>query len=199
MRELFTARFWATLAGLVVLAVVVVAVSSRSDPAEPLSSTDLTARRIDTGGVVDAWRPEPGWGLVDGVTVGGATVELRDGRTFVLGDRTPATIDCGVLERPGGCTLLADLLGDAIVWLAIVPSEPGDQVTLPGVVAVLDEGREARLDNGWIVPLVDVVRRECTSVETSSFRDFVARIGADSVAIYDLEVAEVSTVVCNAG
>ena len=198
MREIFSPRFWATLVGLVVLAVVVIVVSSRSDPAEPLSGADLTARRIDTGGVISAWRTEPGWGLRDGFTVGSATVELSDGRSFLVGDTTPATIDCGGLERSGACTLLAHLLGDAIVWLAIVPSEPDDQVTLPGVVAVLDEGREARLDNGWIVPLVDVVRRECASVETSSFRDFVARIGADSVAIYDLEVSEVSTVVCNA-
>lgn len=199
MRELFTARFWVTLAAIVVLALVVVAISSRSDPAEPLSSTAVTARRVDTGGVVTAWRAEPGWALRSGSTVGSATVELADGRTFLVGESTPATIECDPADRFAECTLLADLLGDAIVWFALLPGERDGVVTLPGVVAVLDEGREARLDNGWIVPLVDVVRRECTNVETSSFRDFVARVGADSVALYDLELDEVSTVVCNAG
>jgi hypothetical protein len=196
MRELFTVRFWAAIVGLVVLAVVAVLVSSRSDPAQPLSSPAETVRRIDTGGVIVSFRPEVDWALRDGVTDGSVDLVLGDGRVFLLGDRTPGVIDCDGPERYGSCTLLADLLGDAVVWFAIVPAERGGQVTLPGVVAVLDQGREARLSNGWVVPLVDVVRRECPSVETTSFRDFVARVGGESVAIYDLSIDEVTTVAC---
>jgi hypothetical protein len=196
MHQFLTWRFWLALGALAALAAGVVVISSRSDPAEPLSSGPVVERRIDAGGRVRWFRPDAGWAVRNGTTVGSAEIVLADGRTFLLGEGTPGEVGCETPRRSQSCTLLASLLGEAIIWFALVPSEPGDQLTMPGPVAVLDEGREARLSNGWVVPLLDVVRRECATTETSSFRDWVARIGADSESIYDLTVEQITTVTC---
>lgn len=181
---------------LVVVAVVASAVlapaASVTAPAEP-------DRRVDRGGVVVEAELDAGWAVRDGLSEGRAQFTLGDGSTVVVGDATPGVVTCRRPDRPATCALLMDDLGGAVVWFLLAPLERGSEVTLPGVVAVLDQGREARLANGWVVPLVDVVTRRCTSTETTSFRDFVSRIGGDSVALYDLEVQEVSTVVCRAG
>lgn len=198
MQQFFTWRFWLAIAALVGLGGGVVWISSRSDPAQPLAPGPV-ARRIDAGGLIQWFRPDSGWTMRNGSTVGSAEIVLVDGRSFLVGEGTPGEVECDTARRSRSCTLLASLLGEAIIWFALVPSEPGEVVTMPGPVAVLDEGREARLANGWVVPLVDVVRRTCSSIETTSFRDWVARIGAASTSTYDLSVEEITTVTCDAG
>lgn len=196
MRELLSRRFWAAIGAVIVLALVVVALGSATTPTASLTRTDEPTRRIDTGGIVMEAAFEGDWGLVRDRSVGTARLALADGRLMVIGEGTPGVRTCVGVDRPGTCALLADLLGDAVVWFALAPVEPGGLVTLPGIVDVLDAGREGGLSNGWVVPLVDVVTRRCESVETTSFRDFVARIGARSTSSYDLAVGEISTITC---
>lgn len=196
MRELLSRRFWAAIGAVIVLALVVVALGSATTPTASLTRTDEPTRRVDTGGIVMEAEFEGDWGLVRDRSVGTARLVLADGRIMVIGEGTPGVRTCARVDRPGACALLADLLGDAVVWFALAPVEPGGLVTLPGIVDVLDAGREGGLSNGWVVPLVDVVTRRCESVETTSFRDFVARIGARSTSSYDLAVGEISTITC---
>jgi len=199
MRELLSRRFWAALGGVVTLVTLAIAVSILFSPTASVTAPTEPDRRIDAGGVVVDALLDPGWSVRDGLSQGRAQFTLADGRTVGIGDRTPGVVSCTRPDQPSTCALLIDQLGGAVVWFVLTPLERPGEVTLPGVVAVLDEGREARLANGWVVPLVDVVTRRCTTTETSSFRDFVARIGADSVTLYDLEVEEVTTVACRAG
>ena len=199
MRELLSRRFWAALGGVVALVVLALVASAALVPGASVTAPSEADRRVDRGGVVVAAQLDPGWSVRNGTTEGRAQFTLGDGVTVVVGEGTPGVVTCSRPDQPAACALLVDDLGGAAVWFVLAPLERQREVTLPGVVAVLDQGREARLANGWVVPLVDVVTRRCSTTETTSFRDFVARIGADSVAIYDLEVQEVSTVACRAG
>lgn len=199
MRDLLSRRFWAALGGVVLLVVATLLIGSVMSPTSSVTAPSEPERRIDTAGIVVEAELDAGWSVREGRTEGTARFVLADGRTVFIGDDTPGTVTCPRPDLASTCALLMDDLGGAVVWFVLAPLERASEVTLPGVVAVLDQGREARLENGWVVPLVDVVTRRCTTTETTSFRDFVARIGSDSVAIYDLEVNEVSIVACRAG
>jgi hypothetical protein len=197
MDHLLSVRFWGTVLALVTAIAAAVFISTRADIVDRIAGAGVPPdRRIETSGVVTNFRSDAGWRIRDGRTVGEAEVTLDEERRFVIGEGTPADLRCAPTGAGGSCVLFADLLGGAVVWLALVPIGVDGEVELPGAVAVLDAGREARLANGWIVPLVDRVERDCPTVETSSFRDFVNRIGADGVAVYDLGVGEVTTVRC---
>lgn len=199
MRELLSRRFWAALGGVVVLAVLAVVVGAAVAPTNSVIESVEPDRRIDTAGVVVDAQLDPGWSVRSGRTEGRALFVLDDGRTVRVGDGTPGVVTCPRPDQPGTCAFMMDELGGAAVWFVLAPLQSGTEVTMPGVVAVLDQGREARLANGWIVPLVNVVTRRCSTIETTSFRDFVARIGADSVSIYDMNKQRLSTVICRAG
>lgn len=199
MRDLLSRRFWAALGGVVALVVLTLLIGSVVSPTSSVTAPSEPERRIDTAGIVVEAQLDAGWSVRDGRSEGTARFVLSDGRTVLIGDDTPGVVTCPRPDLASTCALLMDDLGGAAVWFVLAPVERDTEVTLPGVVAVLDQGREARLENGWVVPLVDVVTRRCTTTETTSFRDFVARIGADSVAIYDLDVNEVSIVACRAG
>ena len=199
MRELLSRRFWAALGGVLCLMALAIVTASAWSPTSSVTAPSEPDRRIDRGGVVVEAQVDPGWSVRDGVTDGRARFVLADGTTVVVGELTPGVVTCRRPDQPSTCALLVDDLGGAVVWFVLAPLDAGGVVTLPGVVSVLDQGREARLANGWVVPLVDVVTRRCTTTETTSFRDFVARVGADSVSLYDLELQEVATVACRAG
>jgi hypothetical protein len=197
MDHLLSVRFWGAVVALVAAATLAVVVYASTDVADRIAGAGtLPARRVETSGVIVDFAVGSGWRVRDGRTIGGVDVFLDDGRRFVVGEGTSVDLGCTPTVDPGTCAFLADLLADAVVWFALVPAPPDGRLDLPGAVAVLDAGREARLANGWIVPLVDRVERVCPAVETSSFRDFVNRIGADGVAVYDLGVGEVTTVRC---
>jgi hypothetical protein len=199
MRELLSRRFWAALGGVVVLAVLAVVVGAAVSPTNSVTAPVEPDRRIDTAGVVVNAQLDPGWSVRSGRTEGRARFVLDDGRTVLVGADTPGVVTCPRPDQPATCALLMDELGGAAVWFVLAPVQRSGEVTMPGVVTVLDQGREARLANGWVVPLVPVVTRRCSTTETTSFRDFVARIGADSVSIYDVGLERLSTVICRSG
>ena len=92
------------------------------------------------------------------------------------------------------CVLLADTLGDAVVWFSILPAAPRGTVELPPIID-LDEG-EAVFENGWRIPYAPVIERDCEGEDIPTFSDFLARFGPDSVTIVDLETRQVVGVRC---
>ena len=70
---------------------------------------------------------------------------------------TPGEITCADLDRP--CALLAQTLGDTIVWFALVPMGPNFRFDLPAIEAL--DGGYANLVNGWQVPYAPVIDRRC--------------------------------------
>ena len=67
---------------------------------------------------------------------------------------TPGVVTCPDLAKP--CALLAETLGDTIVWFALVPLGPNFRFELPAIESL--DGGYAHLVNGWEVRYADVHR-----------------------------------------
>src|SRR5690606_35378001 len=66
-----------------------------------------------------------------------------------------------------GCAFLADLLGEAVVWFAIVPMGPNRTVPLPAIDTL--ENGIATLVNGWQVPYAPILDRQCPDADYGSY------------------------------
>lgn len=142
----------------------------------------------------------------DGVTSGAvAQLSLDDTRVLTIPEGTlvddyDAMAKCEDFTTPNACVLLADMLGDAVVWFALVPADKvaGMQtLTLPGLVDMQSNGDEGILRNGWIVKLATPVKRICEKTDTTSLRDFITQFPHDaSSSIVNLTTDNVVTVTC---
>ena len=174
------------------------------------SSSDIsvtqTLHKIDLVASVDSINVDSAWSQENGVTRGGAMrLSLDDLRVLTVQDGTltaeygsvPA---CSDFAKPNACVLLADMLGDAVVWFALVSSDAlaGQEfLTLPGLVDMQANGDEGILRNGWVVKLATPVKRECGDVTTSSLRDFITRFPDQlSKTIVNLTTDNVVSVKC---
>ena len=107
---------------------------------------------------------------------------------------------CSNFTTPNACVLLADMLGEAVVWFAIVPADAanGTQfLTLPGLIDMQANGDEGILRNGWVVKLATPVKRLCEDVDTSHLRDFITQFPDDrSTSLVNLTTDNVVSVAC---
>lgn len=165
----------------------------------------VTKRKIDLVASVDAINVDTGWSQDGGMTRGGMRLSLDDLRTLTVLEGTmvddydtmPA---CTQLNVPNACVLLADMLGDAVVWFALVPADrvSGREIlTMPGLVDMQANGDEGILRNGWVVKLATPVVRDCEKQDTANLRDFITRFpDAASLSIMDLTTDSVTRVRC---
>lgn len=165
-----------------------------------------TLHKIDLVASVNSINTDSAWSQDGGTTHGGAIrLSLDDLRTLIILDGTmvdrynssPACID---FVKPNACVLLADMLGDAVIWFALVPADATagrEHVTLPGLVDMQANGDEGILRNGWVVKLATPVKRECADVPTSSLRDFITRFPDHlSTSMMNLTTDNVVSVKC---
>lgn len=199
MKYFLSIRPWAALGilgalGAVILGVFVL-VGSRNTgvTGEPIP------HRVELVAVVTAVQAAENWAVVDGKTVGEATLALDDGRNVTITANTIGEISCTDFSTPNSCVLLADVLGPAVVWFALVPADErngGEVLTLPALVDMLDGGDLGVTSNGWVVRLTTGVERTCDA-ETVSLRDFINKFSPDSsVTMLDLLRDEVTEVIC---
>ena len=147
-------------------------------------SVTQTLHKIDLVASVNSINVDSGWSQEGGITRGGALrLSLDDLRVLTVQDGT-LTAEYGSISacidfaKPNACVLLADMLGDAVIWFALVPSDvlAGREIlTLSGLVDMQANGDEGILRNGWVVKLATPVKRECGDSATSSLRDFITR------------------------
>ena len=161
--------------------------------------------RIDLVASVQSINADTNWLQSSGKTQAGVRLYLDDLRTISILDGTmvdtynnfPACTD---FTTPNACVLLADMLGDAVVWFALVPADVKDGqkfLTLPGLVDMQANGDEGILQNGWVVKLATPVVRQCAERDTASLRDFINQFsGAKSNATLDLILDNVVRVNC---
>ena len=161
--------------------------------------------RIDTTAVVESINTDIGWSMTNGKTTEAARFVLDDLRVLTVAAGTNvATYDiapeCTDLASPRACVLLADMLGDAIVWFALVPANtttPGETLELPGIVDMQANGDEGIFSNGWVMTLATPTKRVCPDVDTSSLRDFITRFpGSQARSIVDLTGDRIVRVEC---
>ena len=88
--------------------------------------------------------------------------------------------------------MLADLLGEAVLWFQLVPVE--EQMIELGTVTAFDDGW-AVLDNGISLPHAAAFVRRCTT-EFESFTQWRREIGDAYVTMYSLDDGVLTDVVC---
>jgi len=149
VKQFFSWRYWAAVGSLIVLLFLLRACQGNSSPAAIVE--EANTRRIDLIARTSTVRSDAPWSVADGVSRGNATVVLQNGRLLTIADGTLGQSSCLSPDVLDACVLLADTLGDGIVWFALVPAPPpgSNELELPPIVALLDGVTYARLDNGW--------------------------------------------------
>ena len=155
----------------------------------------VETRRADLVSIV-LGTTQDGFALDGGVTSGTMTMDvLPAGFPAAVPVKvfpgTPGAITCEDLDSP--CALLAETLGDTVVWFALVPMGPNFRFELPAVES-LDAGW-AHLANGWEVPYAPVIDRRCDS-PAESFSEFLRLVGPNHRSVYDLGRGALTAVVC---
>lgn len=193
MRQLFTLRFLAAVGALVGLAFLAWAVMGSDDEVVEVAATEPALRRIDLVSLVFEVRDE-GFEMVDGVSEGELGLVLDAERAVRVVPGTPGEVTCDELDELARCAVVADLLGDAVVWFALVPIGPRQTVEMPAIVSL--DSDVATLDNGWQVPYAPVLERRCDT-DFESFRAFREELGTAFTSIYDLAEGRLTAVVCD--
>ncbi len=106
---------------------------------------------------------------------------------------TPGVNHCPRFPLPSSCAVLADLLGEAVVWFALVPSGPNRTVDLPAIDTLADG--LATLVNGWQVRFAPVLDRRCRD-DFTSYREFRELLGDDFTAVFDIDQRRLVAVEC---
>jgi hypothetical protein len=195
VRQFLSWRYWAALGVLFALTALLWACQGGSNPTEVVMNA--SSRRIDLIAQTATIRSDGMWSVSGGETQGDATAVLQDGRVLTLADGTLAESSCLFPDALNACVLLADTLGDGVVWFALVaaPAEGTTELELPAIETLLDGVTYAQLSNGWELPLLDKVVRRCKE-ETPNLAAFVQKFSDRHVTIVDLAQSQVSAVRC---
>jgi hypothetical protein len=196
VKSFLSLRSWAALGSLAAAFVVLLGTFTLLRGGS--SSADPSPMNVELVAVTESITASDNWAIVDGKSTGEATITLDDGRVVTVFDQTRGEISC--IDYANGCVILADMLGEAVVWFALVPkdTEDGDvRLILPALVDMRDGGDLGVLQNGWVVRLTVGVERTCET-ETTSLRDFINKFSPDrSATILDLITDEVTEVICS--
>ena len=161
--------------------------------------------RIDLVANVTNINFDTGCSMQGTTTSGFARFVLDDLRVLIVAPGTNVADHdiapvCTDLATPKACVLLADMLGEAIVWFALVPagtSAPLETLELPGIVDMQANGDEGVFSNGWVMTLATPTKRICKDNDTSSLRDFITRYpGTAARSIVDLTTDRIVRVEC---
>jgi len=195
-------RIFVGLLAAIIVAIVVLATRGASSNI----SVTQTLHKIDLVASVNSLNVDSAWSQESDFTTGGAMrASLDDLRTVTVLEGTmtddySSISACTDFVTPNACVLLADMLGDAVIWFALVPSDEiagRELLMLPGLVDMQANGDEGILRNGWVVKLATPVKRECGDTATSSLRDFITRFPDQlSKSIVNLTTDNVVSVKC---
>jgi hypothetical protein len=193
VRTVFSLRFLLALGALAGLALLAWVFVGEDDGIAEVVEPELQLRRIDLVSLVFEARPD-GFELVDGVSTGRLDLILDAERTVRIVPGTPGEVTCETLDELATCAVVADLLGDGVVWFSIVPIGPRSTVEMPAITVL--ESDVATLENGWQVPYAPILERTC-SRDFESFRAFREELGTDFTSVYDLAEGRLTEVVCD--
>jgi hypothetical protein len=195
MRQVLSWRFVAALGALAGLALLISAVFvGRDTVARVAERSGPSARRADMIALVMDADAENFNIRRNGLSRGRLTVQTHLDRTATIFPGTPGTNTCDELNRSGGCAILAQTLGDAIVWFALVPTSVNFMLELPAIESL--DGGYAQLVNGWQVPYAPVIDRSRCDSPAESFSEFLRDVGRQHRSQYSLLGGELVSVTC---
>jgi hypothetical protein len=194
MRQIFSIRFFAAIGALVGLVVLLAAVLLGDDSVAEQLDEAPPERRIELVSLVfEARQTDFSIGPA-GTTLGTLDLVLDGERTVHVVEGTPGEVECDRLDGLARCAVLADLLGNGVVWFRVVPLATSQTVELPAIVA-LDDGY-ATLTDGLQLPYAPILERTCDR-DFDSFREFSDELGEAFTSIYSLEEQRIVEVVCD--
>lgn len=194
MRQLFTWRFLAAVAALAGLALLVNALVVEDDPLAAVLEPEVPDRRIDLiAGVFQTDTSDDFEVGPDGLTKGYVDFTLQNRKVMRVAPGTPGEVDCR-LSSISRCAVFVDLLGEAVIWFAVLPLAERDTVELPPIID-LEDGY-ALFENGWQIKYPPVIERFCEGEDIVSFSDFLRRFGPGSVTVIDVASQQVLRVRC---
>lgn len=196
MRQLFTWRFVAAVAALAGLVLLINAVVVDDTSLDAVVDPEPTAREIDLVSPIFSIERSVDFGIDGrGITSGFLDVVLGEQRIVRVTPGTTGEITCDELDGINRCALFVDLLGDAVVWFAIIPQGDDNTAELPEIVDL--EGGKALFVNGWRLPYPPVIERECNDEDIPTFSDFLRHFGPGSITTVDLATGEVVSARCS--
>lgn len=161
---------------------------SGDDSAEARSEN----RRIDLADIVVSARSPGGFSLEDGYASADLDLNLGGQRVVHIKQGTPGTVSCEQYTESRKCAVLVDLLGEAVVWFAIVPVSDESTIELPSIMDLVDG--YAILRNGWEIRYAPILDRRCDT-ETVSFQEFKRRF-PEHISIIDPGANLLTAVAC---
>jgi hypothetical protein len=195
MREIFSLRFFAAIGA--VIASFLIASAVVGGGAEVVSEEEVTAeliRRVDLVERVERFQDDgASFAVQDGVAVNGTVLVLDERRSARIVPGTPGEDRCPIGRRIGACALIADLLGEAVIWFRLEPVEPGGVVDFGPIVSLDDD--VATLADGLQLPYAPVLARRCDT-EFDSFSAFRRELGESFVSRYTLSERRLTDVIC---
>jgi hypothetical protein len=200
VREIFSVRFFIAIgavAGLLFLLFTFFVARDVVDQAIGGNGGDATQPQVHAIDLVDVVTStdNPGFQVsADGVAASNAEFVLDPTRKVTVVAGTPGEDDCGRLAEPGACAIVADLLGEGVVWFALVPMGTGRTVPLPAIDSLADGS--ATLVNGWQLPHAPALDRRCGDELFESYRQWKQILGDNFTTIYDIDQRELTAVVC---
>lgn len=197
MRQILNIRFVAALGALLALTLAVQTVFADDDPIDQFVDeiSEVQSRRVDFIAIVQDLERSPDFEVADdGRTEGLIDAVFADGRIMRIAPGTPGLVTCPNIRAQNRCVVLADLVGEAVLWFALLPRGPNNTVVLPPIVD-LEDGW-AIFENGWEVRYPPIIEREDCGDDVTSFSDFLRRFGPNSISIVDLETQLVTSVRC---
>ena len=195
MRQFFTWGFWLSLAALAVMTLGLYSITQSSDDVpEVFREVAAPDREIDLVALVYLAEADPGFAVVNGRTTANMQIRIDGFRYMNIRSDTPGENRCAGLTELAQCAVAADLLGESVLWFSIIPLGPRNTVVLPAVAELRDDGT-VRLDNGWIVPHAESVKRLGCD-DTTSLNDFITRYGEASTTSFSLDEQRVVSVTC---
>ena len=193
MRQIFTVRFFAAVGALLGLFVLLTALFRGDDSVAEFVEQEPMERRIDLVALVFSTTSVNFAIGEDGFTTGSIDLVLDQERTMRILPGTAGEVNSAALDEVAKSAVIADLLGDGVVWFAIVPLATSQTVALPAIVS-LEDGF-ATLTNGWQLPYAPILERRC-SRDFESFTAFQEELGDAFTSIYRLTDGEITDVVC---
>lgn len=204
MRQIFSVRFFAAVGAVAALLFLLTSVFATRAVIDDVTDDDdgpdpTPLHAIDLVDRVESAIPAPMTLDDDGLTVVDTRLVIDASRAVTVHRATPGEVHCD-LSAPGACAIVADLLGEAVVWFAIVPMGTSPTTVSLPAIDTLEDG-VATLVNGWQLrhaPALDRRCRDAQSVdeEFDSYREFREVFGDDFTTLFEIPEQRLTAVVC---
>ncbi len=195
MRQFFSWRIWAAFAALLGLFVMLRVVLPADAGSAATISLHPPDRTVDFVSLIYVVQPSADFVVHGGLVTGSADFVIDSQRTMHIAAGTLADMQCDNYTQVGKCAVLADLLGDAVIWFALVPVADSFRINAPPIIDLLDNG-VVRLQNGWLVRVANTIDRSCKQ-PTDSLKEFLSRFGPKSTTVIDIASQRVIQVKCS--